>query len=334
MRGPDDPSRPAGSLGSLGEFGLITAMASVLPPVPLATVGIGDDSAVLATPAGNVVAAVDFLLEGRHFRRDWSAAFDVGVKAAARSLADIAAMGAESTALLVALALPGSLPAGWALDFAAGLAAECDRAGAGVVGGDTAEAGSVIISVTALGSLPHGVAAVRRSGARPGDVVAVAGPLGHSAAGLACLAAGLRDHPALVSAHLRPRPPYAAGLEAARCGATAMIDTSDGLLADLGHVASASGVAIDIATASLEAGDQLAAAALEISSITGSPQVADDLALSWVLTGGEDHVLAATFPASARPPQGWRVIGAVRAGAGITVDGAPPAGPGGWEHFR
>jgi len=334
---PDDPAQPAGiagSLASVGEFGLIAAMASRFPPVPLATVGIGDDSAVLATPAGNVVAAVDFLLEGRHFRRDWSSAFNVGVKAAARSLADIAAMGAASTAVLVALALPDSLPADWAVDFASGLAAECDRAGAGVVGGDTAQAASVIVSVTALGSLPDGVAAVRRSGARPGDVVAVAGPLGHSAAGLALLAAGVPDYPGLVAAHLRPRPPYAAGLEAARSGATAMIDTSDGLLADLGHVADASGVAIDITTARLEVGDELAAAALEISSITSSSTVPDPQPLSWVLTGGEDHSLAATFPPGVPLPSGWRLIGAVHAGSGVTVDGLQPTGPAGWEHFR
>ena len=337
MSRQDDPAGLAGSAGSLasvGEFGLIAAMASLFPPVPLATVGIGDDSAVLATPAGNVVAAVDFLLEGRHFRRDWSAAFDVGVKAAARSLADIAAMGAASTALLVALALPDSLPADWALEFASGLAAECDRAGAGVVGGDTAQAGSVIVSVTALGSMPEGVDPVRRRGARPGDVVAVTGPLGHSAAGLALLSANVRDHPDLVAAHLRPRPPYAAGLAAARCGATAMIDTSDGLLADLGHVAEASGVAIDLLTASLPVGDLLTAAAIEITAITEPPPAPTSLALSWVLTGGEDHSLAATFPASAGLPEGWRVVGSVHAGAGVTVDGAPMAGPGGWQHFR
>jgi thiamine-monophosphate kinase len=179
-----EPGGPR-SLAEIGEFGLIASFASRLPPAPAATVGIGDDSAVLATPDGNVVAAVDFLLEGRHFRRDWSTGFDVGVKAAARSLADIAAMGAVPTALLVALAVPGSLPASWLLDFADGVAAECVRAGAGVAGGDTAQADSVIVSVTALGSLPSGQEAVLRSGARPGDVIAVAGQPGHSAAGLA-----------------------------------------------------------------------------------------------------------------------------------------------------
>jgi thiamine-monophosphate kinase len=305
-------------------------------------VGIGDDSAVLATPDGNVVAAVDFLIEGRHFRRAWSSGYDAGVKAAARSLADIAAMGAVPTALLVALALPDSLPADWALDLASGIAAECRRAGAGVAGGDTAKADSVIVSVTALGSLPAGTTAVCRSGARPGDIVAVAGPLGRSAAGLALLRAGLADHPEvtaghreLVAAHLRPAPPYDAGLEAARLGATAMIDTSDGLLADLGHVTQASGVAIDLATAALDLGDPLAAAAGALHPRTDPDFAATSkLIASWVLTGGEDHSLVATFPPTASLTPRWRVIGTVRPGSGVTVDGTPYDGPAGWEHFR
>jgi thiamine-monophosphate kinase len=346
----------AGSVAQVGEFGLIGALAARFPAAPRATVGIGDDSAVLATPDGNVVAAVDFLLEGRHFRRDWSSGYDVGVKAAARSLADIAAMGAVPTALLLALALPGDLPAAWALDFAAGLAAECQRAGAGVIGGDTARAEQVIVSVTALGSLPDGAPPVRRSGARPGDVVAVAGRLGYSAAGLALLACGVRGCPDVVMAHRRPSPPYEAGAEAGRLGATAMIDTSDGLLADLGHVAAASGVAIDIATGALDLGGPLADAVDLLAKTTPAPALLPS-PLEWVLTGGEDHSLAATFPASTTLPSRWRVIGTVRGvhegsahkggghegsaheggaheGGGVTVDGVPHAGPGGWEHFR
>ncbi|HEY6789009.1 MAG TPA: thiamine-phosphate kinase [Trebonia sp.] len=352
MANPDSAS--GRSLASLGEFGLIAELAARFPPAPAATVGIGDDSAVLATPEGNVVAAVDFLIEGRHFLRAWSSGYDAGVKAAARSLADIAAMGAVPTALLVALAVPDSLPADWALDLASGIAAECRRAGAGVAGGDTAKADSVIVAVTALGSLPAGTTAVCRSGARPGDIVAVAGPLGHSAAGFALLTAGLADHPAataadselvaarseLVAAHLRPAPPYDAGLEAARLGATAMIDTSDGLLADLGHVAQASGVAIDIATAALDLGDPLAAAAGALEDQAPAPRTDHTFAaapqkiLSWILTGGEDHSLVATFPPTASLTQRWRVIGTVRPGSAVTVDGAHYDGPGGWEHFR
>jgi thiamine-monophosphate kinase len=223
------------TLATLGEFGLIDALSAWLPPGPRTLVGIGDDAAVLAVPDGRVVATTDFLLEGRHFRRDWSGAADVGHKAAARSLADLAAMGAEPSALLVALAAPADLPVSWARELAGGLAAECARAGASVIGGDTARAGQVLLAVTGLGDLA-GRAPVRRSGAAPGDLVAVAGPLGPAAAGLALLSAGMAQGP-LVAAHLRPAPPYEAGPEAADLGATAMIDVSDGLLADLGHVA-------------------------------------------------------------------------------------------------
>jgi thiamine-monophosphate kinase len=331
-----------GSVADLGEWGVIAALQARMPKGLSTMVGIGDDAAVVSTPSGSVVAAVDQMIEGRHFRHDWSSAYDVGVKAAARSLADIAAMGAANTALLVALAVPGTLPASWATALADGIAAEAVRAGAGVVGGDTARAGSVTISVTALGEL-RGREPVRRSGARPGDVVAVAGLLGHSAAGLALLTAGLAApagpaapaEPApsaglarLVTAHLRPAPPYDAGPEAARLGATAMIDVSDGLLADLGHVAAASGASIDIATSALPADPALIEAAAAVSAARPGA------ALEWQLTGGEDHALIATFPPLTRLPPRWRVLGEVRPGSGVTVDGKPHPGRPGWQHFR
>jgi thiamine-monophosphate kinase len=328
------------SVADLGEWGVIAALAARMPAGPLTSVGIGDDAAVVAAPSGSVVAAVDLLLEGRHFLRSWSSAYDVGVKAAARSLADIAAMGAVPTALLVALAAPGTLPASWALELADGLAFEAGRAGAGVVGGDTARADSVLLSVTALGDLA-GRPPVRRSGATPGDVVAVAGPLGHSAAGYALLSAGVTTaRPELIAAHRRPAPPYEAGPEAALLGATAMIDVSDGLLADLGHVAAASGAAIAVESPRLALGDPLAEAAALVlaagpsSSRTSSADSPASLALGWALTGGEDHSLVATFPPSVALPPRWRVIGAVHAGDGVTVDGNPYQGPAGWEHFR
>jgi thiamine-monophosphate kinase len=304
-----------------------------------------------------VVASTDFLLEGRHFRRDWSAAPDVGVKAAARSLIDVAAMGAVPTGLLVALAAPGDLPVSWARGLARGLAAECARAGAGVVGGDTARAPSVLLAVTGLGDLA-GRAPVLRSGAAPGDLVAVAGPLGRAAAGLALLSAGMTAPPPwatpLVTAQRRPQPPYDAGPEAADLGATAMIDISDGLLADLGHIAAASGVLIDVASARLAPGDALLTAARAVPPARrdpgppprppsldltdrGSPSAYAD-ALAWVLTGGEDHALAATFPPGTALPPRWTVIGEVREGPGangsVLVDGQAWAGPAGWDHFR
>jgi thiamine-monophosphate kinase len=325
---------------------VIAALAARMPAGPLTSVGIGDDAAVVGAPSGSVVAAVDMLLEGRHFLLSWSSAYDIGVKAAARSLADIAAMGAVPTALLVALAAPGTLPAQWALDLAGGLAFEAGRAGAGVVGGDTARAGSVLLSVTALGDL-GGRPPVRRAGASPGDVVAVAGPLGHSAAGYALLTAGVTAYPELVAAHLRPAPAYDAGPEAALLGATAMIDISDGLVADLGHVAAASGVWIDIDSSALALGGPLAKAAAAVTRLsrTEGADSPASLAREWALTGGEDHSLVATFPPSAALPARWRVIGAVHpprapardapAPAGVvTVDGEPYHGRGGWEHFR
>jgi thiamine-monophosphate kinase len=313
-----------------------------LPPNARTLVGIGDDAAVLATPDGRVVATTDFLLEGRHFRRDWSSAADVGHKAAARSLADCAAMGAVPTALLVALAAPPDLPVSWARELAEGLAAECARVGASVIGGDTAQADRVLLAVTGLGDLA-GRPPVLRSGARPGDLVAVAGPLGHAAAGLALLQAGLTEDP-LVAAQLRPAPPYDAGPEAATLGATAMIDVSDGLLADLGHIARASGVLIDLESAPLRPGDRLQHAAravaalhnpLDRTSQVSRPAGTD--ALTWVLTGGEDHALVAAFPDGTRLPPRWTVIGTVRRPAGdaggVVLDGQPRAELPGWDHF-
>ena len=346
-------------MAELGEFGLIAELSRWLPPDPRALVGIGDDAAVLAVPDGRVVATTDFLLEGRHFRRDWSSARDVGHKAAARSLADVAAMGGVPTALLVALAAPPDLPVRWARELAAGLAAECARVHppASVVGGDTARADAVLLAVTALGDLA-GRPPVLRGGAVPGDVVAVAGPLGHAAAGLALLSAGLGggdpSWASLVTAQLRPAPPYDAGPEAAALGAHAMIDVSDGLLADLGHIADASGVQVDVDSAAAWPAAPLpeAARAVQMAGPNSSfsrtsrgipPEHADAdglaqglaqrLALRWVLTGGEDHSLVATFPPSVTLPPRWRVIGAVREGGGVAVDQTPWAGDTGWNHF-
>jgi thiamine-monophosphate kinase len=293
-----------------------------------------------------VVASTDLLVEGRHFRRDWSSAFDIGAKAAAQNLADIAAMGAAPTALLVAFAAPGGLAVAWAEDLVRGLAAECQRAGASVAGGDVSSADSVVLAITALGDLA-GREPVTRSGAQHGDVLAIAGQLGRSAAGLALLEAGLGGQPGpagvagqpppavgqerldaaalggLLDSHRRPRPPYDAGPEAAVIGATSMIDISDGLAADLGHVAEASGVLIDIDAAALPGDPAVRAAA----GVLGADW------RHWVLTGGEDHALAATFPAETSLPSRWAVAGAVREGRGVTVNSRPVAGPGGWQHF-
>jgi thiamine-monophosphate kinase len=320
------------TVADLGEFGLIAAIRALLPADDAQIVGIGDDAAVVRAPDRRVVATTDLLVEGRHFRRDWSGPFDIGGKAAAQNLADVAAMGASPTALLVGFATPGDLAVAWAEDLVRGLAEECARGGAHVVGGDVSGADSVMLAITALGDLA-GREPVTRGGAHPGDQVAVAGQLGRSAAGLALLEAGLAepssrlaeagDLAALVASHRRPRPPYRCGPEAADLGATSMIDISDGLVADLNHVADASGVLIDIETARLPGDPALGSAA----AVLGADW------LRWVLTGGEDHALAATFPPGTSLPDHWSVIGTVRPGHGVTLNSRPAEGRNGWDHF-
>jgi thiamine-monophosphate kinase len=311
-------------------------MRALLPAGSHLVVGIGDDAAVIRAPDARVVATTDLLVEDRHFRRDWSGPFDIGRKAAAQNLADVAAMGASPTALLVGFAAPADLPAQWATDLARGLAAECARAGASVAGGDVTRSDKIMLGITALGDLA-GREPVRRGGARPGDQLAVAGTLGSSGAGLALLRAGLLGAPAgrpeldeLVAAHRSPQPPYAAGPQAARLGATSMIDISDGLVQDLGHLAEASGVSVDIRTRWLAACPAVRAAALRAAAaVLGEPDW-----LTWALSGGEDHALAATFPDGTEVPASWPVIGVVTAGSGVRVDGRERGDLSGWDHFR
>jgi thiamine-monophosphate kinase len=312
------------SVSDDGEFALIRRIVARLEGAPDLHVGPGDDAAVIAAPDGRVVATTDLMVEGRHFRRDWSTAYDVGRKAAAANLADVIAMGARPTALLVGLATPSDLSVEWADGLADGLRDEAAQVGAVIAGGDVVGSETLTIAVTALGDL-GGRAPILRSGARPGDQVLLVGWPGRAAAGLALLVAGRGAEP-LTGAHRRPAPPYQAGLALARTGkATAMIDTSDGLVADLAHLALASGVRIEIT-----------AAALPIAS--GLPEAAVSLGvdpLDWVLTGGDDHCFAATGDAD---DTATRVIGAVAALAagespGVVVTDRPTPTDGGFEHF-
>jgi thiamine-monophosphate kinase len=307
-----------------GEFGLIARVTARLPTGPDCLLGPGDDAAVVAAPDGRVVVSTDVLVEGRHFRRDWSSARDVGHRAAAANLADIVAMGARPTALVVALCAPTDLDVTWAEELADGLGAEAALVGASVVGGDMSASPTLTIAVTALGDL-GGRPPVLRSGAQPGDVVAVNGRLGYAAAGYTVLSRGFRTPKLLVEAFRRPQVPYAAGPAGARVGATAMIDVSDGLLADLGHVATASGVAIDLTKDACSVPESMRNAAVALGV---DPY-------QWVLAGGDDHALAATFPSTVALPPEWVVVGGVGEGSGVTVDGKPyNRGVTGWDHFR
>jgi thiamine-monophosphate kinase len=312
------------TVAEVGEFGLIERLTArfAAGPAPEPVLGPGDDAAVLAAPDGRVVATTDLLVDGRHFRRDWSTATDVGRKAAAQNLADVAAMGAVPTGLLLGLAVPPDLPVAWLEELADGLRAECEPLRARVLGGDVVRAELLVLAVTAFGDL-QGRAPVTRSGAKPGDVVAYTGRLGWAAAGLAVLGRGFRSPVGVVAAHRRPEPPYAQGPRAAELGATAMVDVSDGLVADLRHVALASRVGIELDTSRLEVPAKLR----DVGTALGVEP------MEWVLGGGDDHALAATFPGDRRPPAPWKVIGRVARGRGVVVDGAAYQGPTGWDHF-
>jgi thiamine-monophosphate kinase len=242
-------------------------------------------------------------------------------------------MGARPTALVVAVAAPPETEALFLESLADGLRDACAELapGCGVVGGDLSVSATLVIAVTAFGDL-EGRDAVLRSGARPGDVVAVSvgagGALGLAAEGLALLfeqgvddegvpdagralalrnvsSASIEAQP--IEAQLTPRPPLADGIAAARAGATAMLDLSDGLAIDARRIADASGVALDLD-----------------STAVGSPLA---------LAGGEDHALLATFPAGTALPGGFRRIGAVREGSGLLVDGRAYGERGGWDPY-
>jgi thiamine-monophosphate kinase len=321
-----DRIRPKGvfviSVSEEGEFATIARIVARLSAGDGVLLGPGDDAAVVSVPDGRVVASTDLLVEGRHFRRDWSSAYDIGRKAAAQNLADIAAMGARPVALLAGVACPGDLAVGWLEELAFGLREECALVGASVVGGDLSAADAVTVAVTALGDLV-GREPVLRSGARAGDSVVVAGRLGFAAAGLDLLLAGYAEDP-LAAAHRRPEVDYTAALAlAAKHRATALIDVSDGLVADLGHVAAASGVRIELSSAALP----VAAALVEAGRRLGTDP------LGWVAGGGDDHAFAATLPPGELSP--YPVIGRVvdgEPGVGFT-DETPPGHPG-HEHFR
>ncbi len=323
-------------LRDLTETEIIAAFAPLLPPGRHTVLGPGDDCAVVQAPGSRFVVTTDVLVEGRHFRSEWSTGFEVGARAAAQNLADVAAMGATPTSLVVSLVLPDATELAWLLDLVAGMVAQVEPTGAGIVGGDLATGDHLVIAVTAHGAC--GGDPVLRSGASPGDTLAVVGTLGRSAAGYAALDSGAVS-PALHGAEVPypytepvdifrfPKPPLDAGPLAAQRGATAMMDISDGLVVDSGRMASASGVRIDLSLSGLGP-DMLALS--EPGKLLGVDP------LQWVLYGGEDHSLLVTFPPFVLVTDPFRTIGAVGAPTtaepSVTLEGNPVQG--GWDHFR
>lgn len=311
---------------TLGEVGELDALKRIFPRLPSAAaelIGPGDDAAVLAAPDKRMVITTDMMIHGPDFRLAWSRPYDLGWKAAATNLSDIAAMGAVPSGLVVAIAAPTDTPVSSLEAIADGLREGCEALapGSGVIGGDLSVSTVLTIVITAFGDL-EGRAPVLRSGAQVGDVIAVSGTLGLAAEGLRLLfdegvvagepdAAAAADvaarYPEAVAAQLRPVPPIADGKEASLGGATAMLDLSDGLAIDARRIATASGVGLDLSS----------------EAVGGRVQ----------LDGGEDHSLLATFPESAALPAGFRAIGRVVEGVGLLVDGVAYTKRGGWDPY-
>lgn len=326
----------AQTVGELGESGVLARVLARLGAADAASLGPGDDCAVMRV-RGELVVTSDTMIEGPDFRSAWHSGYELGWKLAATNLSDVAGMGARPTALTVSLAVPGDTPVALLEEIARGLDAACRALapGCGVIGGDLGRAPVLVAAVTALGEL-DGRPAVTRTGARPGDTVAYAGDLGLAGLGLSLLFAesaeadgtaharalpALRErHAAALAAQLAPTPPIGLGVVAAEAGATAMMDVSDSLSLDAARLAGASGVAIDLSAAALESGF--------------GAQRGQTVPLAAMLTGGEDHGLLATFAPDAALPEGFRAIGrVVPEGEGsLTLDGAA-CRPSGWDPY-
>jgi thiamine-monophosphate kinase len=292
---------------------------------------IGDDCAVLRMrPQHEMLITTDFSLEGVHFRRNWHPPESVGHRCLARGLSDIAAMGGLPTAVFLSLALPAELPQRWVDRFARGLLTLARKYGATLAGGDTAEsAHGILADIVVLGTVPRGEA-VRRAGARAGDRIYVSGELGGSAATLARMTEKGTLQPRDYPEHFFPEPRIALGRALREKGlVSAMIDISDGLSTDLGHICEESGV-----------GAEVEAEAVPRASV-GKP--AHEVALPVALHGGEDYELLFTAPSGKRIPSRIAGVPITRIGnivrrrkillmsqGGIGCE----LGPEGWEHFK
>ena len=304
---------PGARLADVGELGLLAELER-----RGLTIDVAHDAALLS---GGLVVTQDALIEGVHFRLDWISWRNLGYKAAAVNISDLAASAAEPEALIVSLGLPPATLVADVVELYEGIA----EAGVPVRGGDTTSADRAYLSVTALG---HSVQVPGRAGARPGDLVVVTGPLGASGAGLLCLEAGRRDDPtaaALVRAHNRPPLRLAEG-RALGAVATALMDVSDGLATDAGHIARRSGCCLAIELARVP----VAAGVAAVAEAAGRTQW--ELACAF----GEDYELLATVSAEVALPAGCIVIGRCEAGQGAVFLDARghEVALHGWEHFR
>ncbi|MEX0658683.1 MAG: thiamine-phosphate kinase [Egibacteraceae bacterium] len=303
----------------IGEFHGLARLGAMLDGAGEGiAIGHGDDAAVILATQRGIVVTVDVLVEGVHFTHELSSWADIGWKAVAVNVSDLAAMGARPRAAVVGLCRPAGLPHDHVESLYRGMRAACDRWGVRLVGGDTARAGQLMVSVTAIGEVDP-AAAVPRSGARPGDAVLVVGALGAASAALAQVAAGITPDPDLLAAHRRPVALAAAGQVLQARGATALIDVSDGLGADLGHVCAASGVRATVRWRDLPVAPGVRAAATAagadvVEVVAGG---GEDFALVATVAPEAAHAVAAEAGAADGVPAA--VVGEVTAGAGVVL---------------
>jgi len=320
-----DPALP------LNEKSLIARIRSQARPRPGVIQGIGDDCAILQTPAGHeMLVTTDFSLEGIHFRREWHPPKVVGHRCLTRGLSDIAAMGGEPIAAFLSLALPRNLPQSWVDRFLRGFLKLAQAFKVSLAGGDTAESpGGVLADIVVVGATPKGTA-IRRSGARPGDRIYVTGKLGGSAAALDLLFAGHKLRARDFHQHFHPMPRIEVGRFLREHKLTsAMIDISDGLSTDLSHICEESGVGAEILAEAIP------------RSVLGRP--AGDVDLHYALHGGDDYELLFTSPRAKRVPARIAGVPIIRIGhigrdrhlilmndQGMGLELKPH----GWQHFQ
>ena len=319
------------------ESELIRRYQEVLPVGERTMIGIGDDCAQIATPEGSFVVSTDVIVEDQHFHRYWSDAYQIGARITAQNLADIAGMGGYTSSIVISVVLTPDTEVEWLIDVVRGIGDRAREVGAGVVGGDMSAGEKMVLSMTVMGWCEGDP--VVRSGAKPGDVIAVSGRVGFSHAGLDLLLGehidpAIRDDESMgimaeaLNMYRAPEPPLETGPAAARAGAHAMMDLSDGIAMDGTRMAKASGVIIDLDPTALE---READPLRQLAEICGVNPV------EWVVFGGEDHGMIAAFGPDATIPEGFRIVGHVREvgegeNANMFLNGHALRGK--WDHFK